>query len=103
MNHAPLFLTNLWYMAGLSASLKSQAATELRALGPNFTPPHHATAHELAILQKILASAVAGGTQPALFFAAGVVGIGALLSLLIPRIGPPIRLEHLEDMEAANA
>jgi EmrB/QacA subfamily drug resistance transporter len=89
--------------AGLPAALKTQATTQLRALGPNFTPPRYANARQLAILHKILGSAVAGGTQPALFFGAGVVGIGALLSLLIPRIGPPIRLEQLEAMEAANA
>lgn len=87
----------------LPAGLKIQATTELRKLGPNFTPPRHANVHQLVALQKILASAVAGGTRPALFFGAGVVGIGALLSMLIPRIGPPIRLEQLEAMEAADA
>jgi hypothetical protein len=36
-----------------------------------------------------LQSSVVNGARPALFFAAGVVTIGAFLSLLIPNIGPP--------------
>ena len=87
----------------LPATVKVQAAARLRALGPNFSAPRLATAHQVAVLERILASAVAGGTRPALLFAAGVVGAGAVISLWIPRIGPPVEVEELEALELANA
>jgi EmrB/QacA subfamily drug resistance transporter len=87
----------------LPAHLKAQAAARLRALGPNFAPPRHAGAHSIAVLRDILDSAVAAGTRPALFFAAAVVGAGACLSLLIPRIGGPAEIEDLDVLEAVEA
>jgi MFS family permease len=87
----------------LPAHLKAQAAARLHALGPNFAPPRHAGAHSIAVLRDILDSAVAAGTRPALFFAAAVVGAGACLSLLIPRIGGPVEIEDLDVLEAVEA
>ena len=89
--------------AALPATLKAQAAARLRVLGPNFSAPRLATSHQAAVLERILASAVVGGTRPALLFAAGVVGAGAVISLWIPRIGPPVELEEIEALELANA
>ncbi|HEY6318971.1 MAG TPA: MFS transporter [Acidimicrobiia bacterium] len=89
--------------AGLSRAVKEHAVAGLHALGPNFAPPHLATPHEAAILERILASAVAGATRPSLLFAAAVVGTGAVISLLIPRIGPPVELDELEALELVDA
>ena len=41
------------------------------------------------MLSHALANAIARGTRPALFFASGLVFLGAVVSVLIPRIGPP--------------
>jgi len=46
--------------------------------------------------------AVSNATQPALLFGAGVVGLGALLSLAIPKIGAPVRVDDLEALEEAS-
>jgi MFS family permease len=89
--------------AELPRAVQEQAAARLRALGPNFAPPHLATTHQAAILERIVADAVASATRPSLLFAAAVVGTGAVLSLLIPRIGPPVELEDVEALELANA
>jgi len=86
----------------LTTTLKVQSAHALRALGPNFAPPHHVTPHEAAALQQIVASAVSSATQPALLFGAGVVGLGALLSFSIPRIGTPVAVADIEALEAAS-
>jgi MFS family permease len=88
--------------AELSAKVKAQATHGLRVLGPNFAPPHHSSVHETAALERILAAAVSSATQPALLFGAGVVGLGAVLSLAIPRIGAPVQIEDLEALEAAS-
>ena len=89
--------------AELSHVVKEQAVARLHALGPNFAPPRLATPHEVVTLERIVASAVSGATQPALLFAAAVVGAGAALSLLIPRIGPPVEIENLEALELVDA
>lgn len=89
--------------AGLPAHIRDEAIARLHTLGPNFSAPAGATAHQVAELQRLLASAIAGGTRPSLYFAAAVVGLGAIISLLIPRIGPPVELDELEALEAAAA
>jgi hypothetical protein len=57
----------------------------------------------VTVLRDILDSAVAAGTRPALFFAATVVGAGACLSFLIPRIGAPVEIDDVDVLEAAEA
>jgi len=89
--------------SSLPARVKAQAAAGLHALGPNFAPPRHSGAHNVAVLRDILDSAIAAGTRPALFFAAAVVGIGACLSLLIPRIGGPVEIDNLDALEEVEA
>ena len=89
--------------SSLPGRVKAQSAARLHALGPNFAPPQHAGAHNVAVLRDILDSAIAAGTRPALFFAAAVVGIGACLSLLIPRIGGPVEIDDLDPLEVVEA
>jgi hypothetical protein len=89
--------------SSLPTRVKAQAAVGLHALGPNFAPARHAGAHSVAVLRDILDSAIAAGTRPALFFAAAVVGIGACLSLLIPRIGGPVEIDNLDALEEVEA
>jgi predicted MFS family arabinose efflux permease len=86
----------------LPVTLRAQIAASLRELGPNVVVPAHAAPHQVAILQRIIATALADASQPALYFAAAVVGLGALLSLLIPRIGPPVELPEIEALEAES-
>ena len=89
--------------AALPHAVKEQAAARLRALGPNFVPPHLASPHQVAVLERIVADAVSSATRPALLFAAAVVGTGAVISVLIPRIGPPVEVEDVDALELANA
>jgi EmrB/QacA subfamily drug resistance transporter len=89
--------------SSLPARVKAQSAARLHALGPNFAPPGHAGAHNVAVLRDILDSSIAAGTRPALFFAAAVVGTGACLSLLIPRIGGPVEIDDLDALEEVEA
>ncbi len=86
----------------LPTKLKVQAAAGLHVLGPNYAPSHHVTPEQAAALERILGVAVSNATQPALLFGAGVVGLGALLSLAIPKIGAPVRVDELEALEAAS-
>lgn len=89
--------------SSLPARVKAEAVARLHALGPNFAPPRHIGAHGVTVLRDVLDSAVAAGTRPALFFAAAVVGIGACLSLLIPRIGGPVEIEDVDALEVLEA
>jgi EmrB/QacA subfamily drug resistance transporter len=73
----------------VSASVKAGAIARVHAEGASFAPPKTATAREIATLRRALVDGVTAGTRPALFFTVGVVIVGSLLSLLIPKIGPP--------------
>jgi EmrB/QacA subfamily drug resistance transporter len=75
--------------ASLPASLKSDVIARIHANGVNFTPPAGTPSHDLATLQHALDASVADGARVALLFAMGVVMVGAVVSLLIPRIGIP--------------
>jgi hypothetical protein len=52
-------------------------------------PPANISSDNAAVLRNALADAVSKGTRPALFFASALVLLGAIVSILIPRIGPP--------------
>jgi EmrB/QacA subfamily drug resistance transporter len=67
-----------------------EAATiaRIRAQGVNFTPPPGTPREQAVALARALERSVVAGARPALLFAAGVVTLGAFLSLLIPNIGP---------------
>src|SRR6476620_10762244 len=87
----------------LSASMKQSVAAGLHTNGVNFAPPRGASVADVAELRHLVESAVAAGTRSALLFATVVVVIGALVSLLIPRIQVParkdeLRLEQIESL-----
>jgi hypothetical protein len=55
------------------------------------------------VLRRALAEAISKGTRPALFFASGLVFLGAAVSILIPRIGPPAANEQAEILDTFEA
>jgi EmrB/QacA subfamily drug resistance transporter len=69
-------------------ALRDSTVAGIRAKGVNFAPAGGATRDQVAALGHALRASVVDGARPALLFAAAVVGIGALLSLLIPAQGP---------------
>jgi hypothetical protein len=75
--------------ASFPASLQEPVVAGLHQNGVNFRAPAGATVTQLARLGHIVEDAVASGTRTALLFAMVVVVIGALVSLLIPRIKVP--------------
>jgi predicted MFS family arabinose efflux permease len=87
----------------LPPALRAEAISRLHALGPNFAPPAGASPADIAVLRRALTTGLADGTRPALFFAAGFVLIGALVSLLIPRIGPPAKGEPAKVVAGTEA
>ncbi|GAC1478732.1 MAG: MFS transporter [Acidimicrobiales bacterium] len=70
----------------LSEPVRAQALAQIRVFGPNYTPARGLPAPDVAELNRALAHAITHGTRPAVFFAATFVFLGALVSLLIPRI-----------------
>ncbi len=70
----------------LTTDVKDQALAQLHVAGVGFTPPAGIPADATATLGHITETAVAAGVRPALLFAAVVVGIGTLLSFLIPPV-----------------
>jgi MFS family permease len=74
----------------IPAGLKLSTIAGIRAKGVNYVPASGATRAQTAGLTRALQNSVVDGARPALFFAAGVVTIGAFLSLLIPVHGPPV-------------
>ncbi len=75
--------------ARISASVKAATIASIRAKGVNYAPAAGAPRGEVHALTQALQTSVVSGARPALLFAAGVVALGALLSLLIPTYGPP--------------
>jgi EmrB/QacA subfamily drug resistance transporter len=73
----------------LPASLKAQAVAHVHSYGAGFAPPAATPAHDAITLVHALQTGITDATRPAILVAAGFVTFGALLSLLIPRIGPP--------------
>jgi EmrB/QacA subfamily drug resistance transporter len=89
--------------ASLPPAVKSRALAGIHELGTGFTPPHGASARDIATLRAALESAVASGARFALIFATVVATIGALISLLIPRNEPDppdAAFRTIEDFEA---
>jgi hypothetical protein len=76
--------------------------TQLHAKGVNFTAPA-GSATERATLRRIVESAVADGARPALLFAAAIVSVGAVLSLLIPRVAHDAERSDTVGVESVNA
>jgi len=74
-------------LAHIPAPLQDSTIAGIRAKGVNYTPTGGAPHDQVAALGHALRASVVDGARPALLFAAGVVGVGALLSLLIPAQG----------------
>jgi hypothetical protein len=74
--------------AALPAGLKAATVARVHSLGANASPPPGASAADAAAIRRIVVDSVTAGTRPALIFAGTLVGIGAVLSLLIPRLRP---------------
>jgi hypothetical protein len=75
-------------LAHVPPSLRDSTIAGIRAKGVNYAPAGGATREQVVALGHALRASVVDGARPALLFAAGVVGVGALLSLLIPTHGP---------------
>jgi hypothetical protein len=71
--------------AALPANATAQAVAGVRAYGPDYTPSASLGAHAQATIQHALESGIASGTRYALLFALVVVGLGAVVSFLLPR------------------
>jgi predicted MFS family arabinose efflux permease len=70
----------------IPAGLKVATIAGIRAQGVTYAPAPGVTGAQRAALAHALRHSVVDGARPALFFAAGVVTIGAFLSLLIPNV-----------------
>ena len=67
----------------------------MHSYGAGFAPPAGTPARDAITLVHALQTGITDATRPAIIVAAGFVTFGALLSLLIPRIGPdPPRRER---------
>jgi EmrB/QacA subfamily drug resistance transporter len=72
----------------LSPDLRRAATAQIRANGVNFAPVSSLSSHDLATLRDAIDRAVFTGARAPLIFATVVVTIGAVLSFLIPQVGP---------------
>ena len=72
----------------LPRGLETTTTARIRAKGVNFVPPKGTPRVQAIELAHALERSIVAGARPALLFAATVVGLGGLLSLLIPNIGP---------------
>jgi predicted MFS family arabinose efflux permease len=72
------------HATSLPAAVKAQAAAGVRALGSGYSPPAAIGRANAAIVNHAVSKGVMSGTRWALVFAAVVIALGALLSLLIP-------------------
>lgn len=74
--------------AGLPAGLTDAAVNGIEAMGPNWQPPAGTTPEQASTMQKAFEQALTSGVRWALAWAALLVFVGALVSLLIPQVRP---------------
>jgi predicted MFS family arabinose efflux permease len=86
-------------VSGVSGRLRTATIAGIRAQGVNYVPGGEATRAQVTALTHAVRTSVVAGARPALLFAALVVGLGALLSLLIPAHGPVPAAEPAEGVE----
>jgi EmrB/QacA subfamily drug resistance transporter len=72
----------------LPGGVRAATIAGIRAKGVNYAPAVNGTHAQGLALTRALEQSVVAGARPALLFAAAVVALGGLLSLLIPNIGP---------------
>ncbi|MBV9950972.1 MAG: MFS transporter [Acidimicrobiia bacterium] len=81
----------------IPGGLKDAALERLQAVGTSFTPPGIATSGQAAELRRVVQDGLLSGTRAAVIFAATVVGLGFLMSWLIPTEIPVSLDEPLAD------
>jgi Na+/melibiose symporter-like transporter len=74
--------------SGVSPGVRSAATSQIQANGVNFAPVPGLSSSDLATLRDAIDRAVFSGARAPLIFATVVVSFGALLSFLIPQVGP---------------
>jgi hypothetical protein len=74
--------------AGLPAGLTDTAVRGIDAMGANWQVPSQASPEQAAALKGLFDSALTSGVRWSIGFAAVVVLLGALVSLLIPQVRP---------------
>jgi EmrB/QacA subfamily drug resistance transporter len=103
VNHALAAISS----SSLSAAAQAHLISTVQSLGPNSAVPPGLSPADAAVADRVLSDALAAGTRTALAFGAGVVFVGALLSLLIPRMKVASAhttkevLETFDDLEPA--
>ena len=86
-------------VSGLSEPVRASTIAGIRSQGVNYVPGGEATREQVVALTHAVRASVVNGARPALLFAALVVALGALLSLLIPAHGPVAAAELPEGVE----
>ena len=85
--------------SNLSPAAGDQAIESVRDLGPSARPASSLSAVDMATVERIFVQSLASAARVALLFAMGVVFIGALLSLLIPRVRPAAKSQEEQSLE----
>ncbi|MBV9412796.1 MAG: MFS transporter [Acidimicrobiia bacterium] len=70
--------------ASIPAAVREQAVAGVRALGSAYAPPPSVSGSSAHAIRHAIESGITSGTRWALVFAAVVIGLGAVCSLLIP-------------------
>jgi hypothetical protein len=86
--------------------LRLTAADQIRSSGVNFSSVEGMTRGQATVLRELVDRAVSTGARTPLVFATVVVAIGAVVSLLIPRVGPfaaTARSEVEDEVRAESA
>jgi EmrB/QacA subfamily drug resistance transporter len=79
--------------SALPAAVKTQAIAGVHANGSGYVPGGSIAEPDATVLRQAIEHGVISGTRLALLFAAIMIGLGAVFSLLIPRDDPHPRLE----------
>ncbi len=86
----------------LPPDVKATVITGVRAGGVSFDATSVGSPGAATTVRHALDAAVTAGARPALFFAAGVVAIGTMVSFLIPNVGP-LDVEEIVELESLDA
>jgi EmrB/QacA subfamily drug resistance transporter len=84
----------------LTAGTKRGAISRVHALGASYSPAAANPPAVAKLLVGVVARAVAAASQDALLFAAAVVGIGTVLSFLIPKLPVEPQIPPVEELTA---
>jgi EmrB/QacA subfamily drug resistance transporter len=84
--------------AAVPSAVRTHAIAGIRALGSAYRPPSSFGSSNAAVVRRAVSHGVLNGTHWALLFAAGVLFLGALMSLLIPNELIPEKETTLEEL-----